>query len=237
MKPGWRMTLLVVCMLPLLVGLGVWQVKRGDYKRGLETAYLERLTQLPREISEGAAPVDEASEFLRLRLTGRYASEAFLVDNQVHRGTVGYWLVHVFDANDARRYLVNRGFVAGEARRDRIPEVDAPDGEVRLLGVLWPDTGLIPVLDEDEWADGWPKRVQRADIERMARTVGAEPFEVRLEPGQAGVSIAAPFAQVLSDAKHRGYAATWFGLAAAVMIGYAAYGVYRAREALTQRGA
>ena len=64
----------------------------------------------------------------------------------------------------------------------------------------------------------------------MAAVVDAAPVEVRLEPGQTGVTKAAPLASVLSDAKHLGYAATWFGLAAALLILYVIYGLKRARE-------
>jgi len=44
------------------------------------------------------------------------------------------------------------------------------------------------------------------------------------------VLVAAPFAQKLSDLKHRGYALTWFGLALALFISYLVFGAYRAKQ-------
>ena len=53
-----------------------------------------------------------------------------------------------------------------------------------------------------------------------AIVAGAWPAELRLEAGQPGVLEPAPFASRLSDDTHRGYAATWFGLATALVLGY-----------------
>ena len=167
------------------------------------------------------------TDFQRLRLVGQFGKAVFLVDNQVQAGRPGYWIVQAFDDNAGRRFLVNRGFVLAPPTRDQLPAVPAPAGEVTLLGVVWPFTGLVPLLDEDPWGEGWPKRVQRLDVARMGEAADAEPVEVRLEDGQPGVTIAAPFATVLSDAKHRGYAATWFGLAGALCVLFAVFGFRR----------
>ena len=219
-RPGWKITLFTVILLPTVIALGFWQLSRGAEKRAMEMDYLTQLTALP----VPAAALDPAQRFQRIKLTGRFSEEMFLVDNQIHQGRTGYWIVQVFDNADGARYLVNRGFVAGAPTRDRLPEVAVPQGVVELIGTVWPFTGLIPVLDEDLWPENWPKRVQRLDVERMSAAVGAVPFEIRLEPGQPGVAQAAPFAQVLSDAKHLGYAATWFGLALALLAGFLVVG-------------
>ena len=220
-NPGWRMTLFFLAFLPILLSLGAWQLDRAAQKRQMETAYLDKITSLPAIATAQAL----TSDFQRLRLVGRFADAVFLVDNQVQAGQTGYWVLQAFDdTTSGRRLLVNRGFVAAPPVRSELPVVTAPAGEVTVLGVVWPFTGLIPLLDEDPWADGWPKRVQRLDVARMASVADAEPVEVRLEAGQPGVASSAP---VLSDAKHRGYAATWFGLAAALCVLFAVYGLRR----------
>ncbi|MEE4281012.1 MAG: SURF1 family protein [Pseudomonadales bacterium] len=224
--PGWRMTLFVVILLPTVLTLGAWQLSRGAEKRALESDYLDRLTSLPVR----AAEFDPNVRFQRVKLSGELQPQVFLVDNQILNGKTGYWVLQLFIETQGRRFIVNRGFLAAQARRDQLPEVPLLPGRVELLGVAWPYTGLIPVLDDDPWPDTWPKRVQRLDIKRMAQVLSAEPVEVRLEPGQSGVLQAAPFAQVLSDAKHRGYAATWFGLAITLLIGYVFLGIRNARE-------
>jgi len=220
------MTLFVLILLPIVLTLGVWQLSRGAEKRALESDYLDRLTSLPVQ----AAEFDPNVRFQRVKLSGEFQQQIFLVDNQVLNGKIGYWVLQLFNEAQGSRFIVNRGFLAAQARRDQLPEVPLVEGRVELVGVVWPYTGLIPVLDDDPWPQTWPKRVQRLDIKRMAQLLSAEPVEVRLEPGQAGVLQAAPFAQVLSDAKHRGYAATWFGLAITLLVGYLYLGIRNARE-------
>lgn len=251
-QPGWRMTLFTGVMLPLTLTLGFWQVDRAAEKRQMESAYLSKITALP--VPPTATALD--TPFQRIRVTGEFTNEIFLVDNQVANGKPGYWVLQVLQVRqvrqvereqkqqqqqkqklkhkagaetDAVRLLVNRGHVSAPATRDTLPEVDTPAGPITLIGVVWPFTGLIPVLDDDEWPDGWPKRVQRLDVHRMAQLSDAAAAEIRLEAGQPGVLLAAPFATVLSDAKHRGYAATWFGLAIALVCLFVIYGMYAKR--------
>lgn len=192
----------------------------------MEMDYLGQLTALPRS----AAELDEPIRFQRIKLKGRFGDAVFLVDNQIHQGRTGYWIVQVFDDQSGTRYLVNRGFIQAPQLRSELPRIEVPPGEVELIGTVWPFTGLIPVLDDDTWPDTWPKRVQRLDIVRMAASVDAMAHEIRLEPGQPGVQQAAPFAAVLSDAKHQGYAATWFGLAVALLTGFVIFGYKNAQS-------
>ncbi len=218
--PGRGMTALVVMVLPIFLSLGYWQLSRAAEKRSMEVDYLAQLTALPVRPENGAL----SQRFKRIRLQGRFTDQAFLVDNQIASGRVGYWLIQAFDEVGGRRLLLNRGFVEAPASRADLPEVNKPQGQLRLIGAVWPFTGLVPVLDDDAWPQGWPKRVQRLDVIRMAALVEAESVEIRLEPGQPGVERAAPFAQLLNDARHRGYAATWFALGFTLVVLYLIYG-------------
>jgi len=218
------MTLFTLVLLPTVVSLGFWQLSRGAEKRAMEMDYLAQLTALP----VAAAALGHPGRFQRVKLNGWFGDEVFLVDNQIHQGRTGYWIVQVFDDQSGTRFLVNRGFVQAPQLRSELPQIVVPAGQVEVIGTVWPFTGLIPVLDDDVWPAAWPKRVQRLDVQRMAASVDALPHEIRLEPGQPGVQQAAPFAAVLSDAKHLGYAATWFGLAIALATGFIIFGVKNA---------
>jgi cytochrome oxidase assembly protein ShyY1 len=219
------MTLLVAALLPVLVMLGFWQLDRAADKRRCHDRYVERLSLPPQEFPADLAGAD----FLRVRLDGGYrAEEQYLVDNRVRDGRPGYWVVTRFLADDGRVYLVNRGWVAAPARRDELPRVPAPAGRLRLMGVVWPDTGLPPLLAPDPWPASWPKRVQRLDVARMAGEGEAVvAAEVRLEPGQPGVLAAAPLAVDFAPQRHQGYAVQWFGLAVVLAVGYLVFGYGR----------
>ena len=224
------MTGFFLLMMPLLITLGNWQVQRGDYKRQLENQYLAKLTELPRTPNSETL----SQPFQALRLTGRYHPQMFFVDNQVLDGAVGYWVYQVFEDDHVGRVMINRGFVASSDRQS-LPDVLTPQGELRLTATVWPQLGLIPAWGAQEWAKDWPKRVQGADVTRMAKTSGAWPAELRLEPGQPSVLQPAPFASRLSDEKHRGYAATWFGLAVVLLLGYLFIGFADAEKLTRQR--
>lgn len=219
------MTLFVVVMLPVVAALGHWQLKRAELKRGYETAYFDRMAlpvvDMPRDVTN--------ADFLRVRLQGAYDREQyFLVDNQVHEGRPGYWIVAVFHGDDHRSWLVNRGWIVAPARREEWPAVDIPPGRVELDGVVWPQMGLVPLLAEDRWEPGWPKRVQRLDVASMAAVAGGlPPLEIRLEAGAPGVGQAASLGHDFKASTHEGYAAQWFGLGGVLILGYIVFGFRR----------
>lgn len=219
------MTLLA---LPLLLSLGFWQLDRAAEKRAYDNLYLERQSQLAVE------PPEDLRDFAfgRVRLTGRFDDQQqFLLDNQTSNGRVGYWVISRFIAEDGRSWLINRGWLPASGGRETLPDISVSTDRISIIAVVWPDTGLMPLLAEDTWQPGWPKRVQRLDIERMAALFEAtEPIELRLEAGQPEVLLAAPLVMPVGATKHTGYAVQWFGLAGVLSIGYLVYG-FRRRSA------
>ena len=173
-------------LLPTVLALGFWQLDRAEEKRAYESAYLDRISAAA---VVPAGDLLKLKDYTRLKLSGRFEPDHyFLVDNQTRQGAVGYAVVSSFVADDGNRWLLNRGFIEGTGDRQRLPQVETPKGAVSVVGVLWPEVGLLPVFEEDSWTRDWPKRVQQLDVERMARTLARGiPREVRLEAGQRGV--------------------------------------------------
>jgi len=220
--PGWKMTLFAGLMLPVVVSLGFWQLERAALKRGYEARYFDRMAE-----PALAMPADFTdAEFLRVVLAGTFHPEQyFLVDNQIHDGRPGYWVVAVFSAEDGGRWLVNRGWTAAGQLREQLPVVETPSRPVRITGVLWPDMGMVPLLAEDSWPTDWPKRVQRLDVGRMAEAAEAQrAVEIRLESGQPGALVAATLGHDFKAHVHEGYAAQWFGLGLVLSFGYLIFG-------------
>lgn len=220
------MSIFTAVLLPLVVVLGCWQLDRAEEKRGYEMEYLERLGALPVPVSEGREP------FQRVRLIGEYEPDRFfLVDNQVRDSVPGYEVISVFRNGDGHRWLVNRGFVPGDPGRRTLPTVVTPAGRLSVVGVIWPDLGLMPMFGggegRDHWGEGWPKVVQRMEVGRMAASVDAEAVEIRLEPDQPGVLTAPLMRMNMPAAKHTAYAVQWFGLALALVAGYVVFGLRR----------
>ena len=220
-------------MLPVVAGLGFWQLERAAEKQALEDGYFDRMGMLPvippARLDAGSKDPLATTAFLRVKLAGHYeADRHFLLDNQIRKGVPGYGVISSFRHADGRRFLINRGFMAATGERSTLPEVPTPEADVVLIGALWPDLGLLPLLKEDLWPATWPKRVQRRNLARMADQLhNAVALEVRLERGQPGVFVAPRVDSVVSPAKHLGYAVQWFGLALVLVVGFTIYGFRR----------
>jgi len=216
------MSVFVALALPVVVGLGVWQLERAAGKRGAEQTFIERMSARP---VAPPARLDDV-DFLRVRLVGEFeAGRYFLVDNQVAGGRSGYWVIASFRSSGERRWLVNRGWIAAPVDRHTLPEVPHPAGRLEIVAAVWPDTGLVPLLAEDSWQEPWPIRVQRLNVARMARLLdNAAPREIRLEAGQPGVLGAISVKTGFDSQRHEGYALQWFALAAVLLLGYVIFG-------------
>lgn len=221
-RAGWKMTTFVIVMLPLVLALGFWQLDRAREMRGYQDQYFARMAMTP----EPPGNHRDMLPFERLRLEGWYdAHMHFLVDNQVRQGRQGYWVVSRFTTVDGAAWLVNRGWIAAPGTRDSLPEIPTPPDRVVVVGVFWPETGLVPLLAAEAVSGDWPRRVQRLDVARMAGPAGVEVHsEIRLEAGHPGVFAAAPLDAVFSPDRHRGYAVQWFGLAIALGVGFVLFG-------------
>ena len=109
--PAWALALAVAgCAAGIL--LGNWQTDRAAQKR-----------------AAGAA-VEQAS--LRGEFEPKYT---VYLDNKIHHGRPGYEIIQPLRATGGKLVLVNRGWLASGASRDRLPEIRTQAGEVALSGV------------------------------------------------------------------------------------------------------
>lgn len=229
-RADWRMTLFVVIMLPAVLALGVWQLERAAYKQSLMDAYFDKLGGLPIELGNADADGTSAvpAAFTRVRVTGSYLPTQLLLDNQIDNSTQGYWVYAPFTAGSSI-WLVNRGWIAAPRLRTELPVVaDLPKGDVTLVALVWPDTGMLPLFGEDvlQRVTEQVVRMQRLDIPAIeaALDVQLTGKELRLEAGQPGVLKAAPQTIGFGVERHQGYAFQWFGLAVALITLYYFYG-------------
>jgi surfeit locus 1 family protein len=73
----------------------------------------------------------------RTALSGEFLPQfTVLLDLRVHRGRPGYHVVQPLRVSQGREHvLVLRGWVAADARRERLPRVVTPAGEQRIEGI------------------------------------------------------------------------------------------------------
>ena len=208
-----KLSLLVMLLLPLLIGLGFWQLSRYEQKLELEQLLEDRLVMSPLPYSDVKRFSDPA--YLPVSIKGRFDPDHyFFRDNQVHNGQVGYELIIPFIMNDGQSLLINRGWLVSESR-DTLPEVVTPKGEVELTGTLYRPLGKAFMLGEDIWTESWPKRIQALDFAKMETALNLKipSMLLVLSEQQPGVLLVRPMTMKTTSSKHLGYSFQWFTMA------------------------
>ena len=205
--------------LPVLVMLGFWQLARAAEKEQALIVF-EAQSQAP---PTPLAALDTRDPGLldgrRVLLTGHYLPErAFLLDNRVLQGRVGYELLMPFIDASGITVIVNRGWLLAPPTRDQLPAVDTPSGLIALRGEIHVPFDAPP--KELFATEGWPSVIQTIDVASMSARAELQvfPWLVRLEPGQPGVTEADWPRVNMSPDRHRAYAAQWFLMAIALAI-------------------
>ncbi|MES2604535.1 MAG: SURF1 family protein [Pseudomonadota bacterium] len=224
----WKLSLLVVTLLPLLVSLGFWQLQREAEKLALQATYNSRQVEVPVALS--AVDLSQDQQYRQVFVQGQFDdAHTFLLDNRIWQGKVGYEVIVPLVSNDGKVVLVNRGWIAQGASRENLPAAGAVPGEVSVNGSIYQPVGDALVLGTDTEAEGWPKVVQTLEPQRLAVLAGYEnseqvfPYSLRVAEGAPGALIRYWPVITTTPEKHRGYAVQWFLMAAAVMALYLFY--------------
>lgn len=229
----WRgaagLTVAMLAALAVLIGLGVWQLQRLEWKRGL-IAQIEARTKadpITLEEAEALARAGQDPSYYRVRVEGRFhhGRERYLY--AVSEGRMGWHVITPLETAAGEMVLIDRGFVP-EAFRDastraagQIADVTTVTGIVRA-----PEQQGLFTPDNEPEANRWFWR----DLQAMARsmfpggTIEVAPFFVEAdktpvpggwpEGGQTRLDI---------PNNHLQYAITWFLLAAGLVVVYALY--------------
>jgi surfeit locus 1 family protein len=207
--------------------LGLWQLDRAAQKSALQQSID---TSARMETLDGNALArDERSALAQhhrpVTLRGRWSAPhtVFLDNRQMGDGRPGFFVVTPLVLNDGRAVLVQRGWVARDAReRTRLPVVTTPDGEIALSGRISPPPGRL--YEFEAQASGRIR--QNLALDSFARETGLAlaPLSVLQTAPAAPVddfSLRRDWPLPASGvAKHHGYAFQWFGLSALVVILY-----------------
>ncbi len=224
-----------VLAFALLVWLGTWQVQRLQWKEDLIARIGAQKASEPLAVTEVAARqrVGEDVEFLRAGATGRLLHERELFVFATVGGQMGWKVVTPLETPDGAMVLVDRGFIPYELKQPETRPESRPAGIVTVTGTVRTyASGRAPFApDNDAEANIWhwwalPAMAEAAGIERPL------PFILQAEPRPGApawpeASIPDP---TLIPNRHLGYALTWFGLAAMLLIVNGLYLIRRLRN-------
>lgn len=223
----WKLTLLTALLLPLLLSLGFWQLRREDEKLALQEQYAARQRELPVALSALDPQAD--LQYTQVEFSGEYDNTRhFLLDNRIHEGRPGYDLITPLVTAEDSVVFVNRGWLPQGATRAQLPVPPAVEGRVTLRGTVYVQVGTPFTLGAAESDTRWPRVIQSLEPQRMAQAAGYDagrlfPYSVRLAEGAPGALVRDWPVVSTSPEKHRGYAVQWFAMAAALVALYLYY--------------
>lgn len=202
--------------LPLLVGLGIWQIERAGEKE----ARLEQWQQQAGNMSWVEQQESGLQAGQPVTLSGRYSEVSWLLDNRTRDGVPGYEVLTLFIPDQGSPVVVNRGWLQAPRLREQLPAISRPAGRLRITGRLseFPEPPVLKAVPSGE--EGWPKRAQALshDEARQVRNDVAG-FVLRLSgPEQPGAYRADWAPDRMGPETHYGYALQWFSLAIALVI-------------------
>ena len=218
---------MTVCATPslmLLIGLGIWQLQRLEWKEAIIAERAERAAAPPLTIAEVPDTGWSVHEHRRVTLRGIYVHDReMLVWNKVRHGQTGFDLITPMKLADGGSVLVHRGWVPrawpeGQVERRR------PAGEIEATGVLRDGGKATPWIPDNKPKTGEWFFADVAQMARSAGMAGAKPYLVRIAPAPGVTGYPkGPHASYRIRNKHLEYAITWFGLAATLVIIYIAF--------------
>lgn len=227
--------------LAVLVGLGIWQLERREWKLGI----LERIDQ---RIHGESISLTEAKklwvsdrdvEYYRVLLVGRFHNDQERYLYTIFDGQAGWLVITPLETGNGDVVLVNRGFVPEALKDPAARRAGQIEDQVELVGLAraserptWFTPDNAPAANRWFWRDV-PGLTASLPPDLAAKTA---PFLVEAEAGpvpggwpRGGVT------RLAIPNRHLEYALTWFGLAIVLLAVFFAYARHRRKETVEGR--
>ncbi|MFD0988376.1 SURF1 family protein [Methyloligella solikamskensis] len=232
-------TIFMVPVFALTVWLGVWQLQRLEWKRGLLAAIEERSEGPPVALETvlEKAKDGEDIEYTRVTVDGRFdhAREEYLY--ALDEGDPGWHVITPLETDEGSTVLIDRGFVPADKKAPEAREEGQLEGEVEVTGLVRQPQEPGPFTPDNE-----PARKQWfwRDLDGMRQAMFPDsgkrvaPFFIEVEPSDipGGLPKGGQTNLTLPN-NHLQYAWTWFCMAAVLGGAYLAYAwsVFRKKKA------
>lgn len=224
----WVLWLITLVVVPVTLGLGVWQVGRSDEKRQILADFDNRRNSEPVPFASvrGADP-DELA-YLPVSITGRVDNEQLIfIANRPHQGERGYHLVSPMElASGLGTVLLDRGWVPAEDYSDELPEIAPVAAEQTVIAEIHVASDKDYIIGDNTLRQGWPRVAQSAEPEYFRQEFrDLYPYLLRVRPGQALSKTANWVVANISPQQHMAYAVQWFAIAAVWLIIFVSLGL------------
>jgi len=229
-------TIATAIVLPILITLGFWQLDRAELKQQKLDTYTARSKQAPVKLKSTdniAALKSEDLLYSSIEVRGQYDTKrSFLVDNRVHKGQVGFYVITPLiiesesntPENNKQSHsaiLVNRGWIKGKRYRSELPEFDTTNEKISIKGLgYFPSKNFFTVDNVKINTQSYPAVIQNIDFSAIKEALGMEiyPLILRLDPKDKSGFVREWQVITSSPEKSQSYAAQWFTMAFVVLI-------------------
>lgn len=219
-QPNKNLLLLCLCLFPLLIALGFWQLDRAAEKQRILNQYNANQQASPAGVE--ALRSESNLQYRSAWLEGELdASRRIILDNRVANGKPGYEILEALTvAGIEQKILVNRGWVPASLDRSILPQIEAVKGQVQFRGALYQTLGGYRLDDGITQVAQWPARVGWISAERAETLFGEGffPYQLRLDQDSPGALQTGWATVTVQPSKHTGYAVQWFAMALVLLI-------------------
>lgn len=234
----WGIVMASAIALVILLALGTWQVERLQWKEALIASTEQRIHEPPLPLSEMEKVYKQEGsvEYRPVTVSGTFVHQGERHFLATHEGAAGYNVYTPLMLEDGRFVLINRGFVPYE-KKDPSTRIEGQiDGPVNVTGLARDPLSAKPgffLPDNDPsknifyWKD-WTAMAESADLPNLDEVV---PFFIDADskPNPGGLPVGGVTIIDFPN-NHLQYAATWYGLALA-LIGVVGTWLWRYRKA------
>ena len=223
-------TVMTIPAVLIMLGLGVWQLQRLQWKSDLTARIAERTVQEP--VAFDRLTSDPAQdEYRRVRLRGSFVHDKELyLAARSRNNNVGFQVVTPLVLTNGMAVLVNRGWVPSERKEpEKRPEGQIKgDTDVTALVRLSQKQGMMQP-DNDAAKNVW----FYIDVPEMKKAAGVATeidywFEADATPNPGGFPIGGQ-TRIQMPNDHLQYAVTWFVFAVTLTVIFLIYS-YRRKE-------
>ena len=215
--PGPVLLALVLVVTAILIGLGVWQLQRNEWKQDLVAERNARTDVPPLTLDAARATSADDLDYHRLAAEGEWDFErSFTLANRARFGTKGEELVTpLLIAPGGPAVLVNRGWYPASERAGALAALELRPGTVE--GLVRTDTDSGRLTDAGTWTALDPAAMGAALPYEVLDWIVIEGELVETTAIPDGVLPVQRYARFANTTPHMEYALTWFGLAAALV--------------------
>ena len=219
-QPRLITTLAAAAAVAATLALAHWQLGRAHEKEAL-AARLAVLAKDP-PVSLTTAEVRAADvEWRRVIVRGRFDPRyGILIDNRIRHGVPGYYVMMPLAIGDAGRYvLVNRGWIAGNPDRARLPAVRTPERMVEITGTaVTPSRRFLELSTNVTEGRVWENLT--LERYRQAFRIPIQPVVVQQDSALDDGLVREWDPPNLGVDMHYGYAFQWLAIGATVLVFY-----------------